>query len=100
MFFAVFELNDQSSCRGKIEIPLRDCSKMPVKVAIKNDYQNNKSKGSQSASSVTTEKPEEDNLRHKPKDSTCKTNRDLNGTEKSKCQKAKRRNFVMNTTRI
>ena len=52
---------------------------MPEKVAMKNDYQNNpvESKGSQSASSVTTEKPEEDNLRRKPKGRTFKTNRDL-----------------------
>ena len=69
-------------------MPLRDCSKMAEKVAIKNDYQNNpvESKGSQSASSVINEKPEEDNLRRKPKDSTFKPNRDLNGSQKSNRQ--------------
>ena len=37
-FFAVFELNDQSS---KIEMLLRNCSKTPETVAIENNYQNN-----------------------------------------------------------
>lgn len=68
-FFAVFELNDQSSCSDKIEMPLRDHSKMPEKVDIQNDYHKNpvESEGSQIASSLTTGKSE-GNLRDKPED--------------------------------